>query len=202
MLIECNYCESKVDATEVARHDSYDPENDPAPFRAFFLECPNCKNCLVAGYYHGMDDFPERVWPSPNRFISSEIPSIVSSSLEEAELCFRAKAYTACAVMCGRALEGICKHHKTKGNTLIAGLKELRENKVIDGRLYDWSEALRQQRNLAAHASGAKTSQVDAKDLLDFSHAICDYVFVLNAKYEAFVKRLKAEPKNKAEAKS
>jgi hypothetical protein len=189
MLIECTYCESRVDATELARHDSFDQQNDPSPFRAFLLECPGCKNPLLAGYYPHIEDRPSRLWPSPDRYISSDIPSIVSTSLEEAERCLKAKAYTACAVMCGRSLEGICRHLKTKAASLAGGLKELVEKKIIDGRLFEWSEALRKQRNIAAHASGEKITGDDAQDLFDFSYAICEYVFVLNAKYEAFVKR-------------
>jgi len=188
-----------VDATELARHESFDDNSDPAPFRSFFLVCPGCKSPLVAGFYPAFEDAPSRVWPAPDRYISSEIPAIVSTSLEEAERCFKAKAYTACAVMCGRALEGISVHHGTKAPSLVGGLKELLEKKIIDGRLYEWSQALRKLRNLAAHASGEKISRDDARDLFDFSHAICEYVFVLNAKYEAFVKRQeKAEASKKA----
>src|SRR5207249_1642928 len=148
----------------IARHDSYDEESDPAPFKVFLLECPRCKNPLLAGFYPDIEDAPARVWPALDRYISSEIPPIVSTSLEEAERCFKAKAYTACAVMCGRALEGICRHENPKAASLVGGLKGLLEKKVIDGRLYDWSEALRKQRNLAAHASGEKISRDDARD--------------------------------------
>jgi hypothetical protein len=50
-------------------------------------------------------------------------------------------------------------------------------------------DELRKHRNLAAHASGAKFILTDAKDLYDFSTAICDYVFVLTEKFESFKKR-------------
>ena len=39
----------------------------------------------------------------------------------------------------------------------------------------------------------------DAKDLLDFAQAICDYVFVLNAKFDRFMER--KDSKSKPETK-
>jgi len=42
---------------------------------------------------------------------------------------------------------------------------------------------------LGAHASDHKVAKEDARDLLDFSSAICEYVFVLNEKFERFKKR-------------
>ncbi|WP_353055935.1 DUF4145 domain-containing protein [Alcaligenes faecalis] len=106
-------------------------------------------------------------------------------------MCFKARAYSACAVMCGRAIEGVCKNHDAKTRTLAAGLKKLKEDGVIDSRLFSWGEALRENRNLGAHATTEKVSKDDAQDLLDFSIAICDYVFVLNEKWERFQNRKK-----------
>ena len=83
----------------------------------------------------------------------------------------------------------MCTHFATRNNTLFEGLKELHDRGIIDARLYGWGDELRKNRNLAAHASGAKFNLVDAKDLYDFSSAICDYVFVLTAKFEGFKKR-------------
>lgn len=91
--------------------------------------------------------------------------------------------------MCGRSIEGVCKHHDPKTKTLAAGLKKLREDGVIDDRIFGWGETLRENRNLGAHATTEKVSRDDAKDLLDFSIAICEYVFVLNAKFERFQNR-------------
>jgi hypothetical protein len=46
----------------------------------------------------------------------------------------------------------------------------------------EWSEALRRQRNPGAHS-------FDAKDLLMFTEAICDHVFVLHARFGEYSKR-------------
>jgi hypothetical protein len=109
--------------------------------------------------------------------------------MEEANKCFKAGAYSACAVMCGRALEGICRHYKTKSEYLAGGLKELLDQGVIDGRLFKWSEALRTLRNVGAHATGGNVSKDDARDLVLFANAICEYVFVLSAQFDEFIER-------------
>jgi hypothetical protein len=107
----------------------------------------------------------------------------------EARKCFKAAAYTACAVMCGRAIEGICEHFGTKSKNLMGGLVELRDKGIIEGRLYKWSEALRKSRNMGAHATGERIPKEAAEDLLLFTNAICEYVFVLSKQFEQFVKR-------------
>ena len=195
MIIECPYCESKVDGKVIGEHVSFSDE-DPFPFKAVLLECPACKESLL-GCQELIQVGPEqeewitgnRLWPKPansNRWL---LPSIVGDSLEEAEKCYNARAYSACAVMCGRSLEGLCKNYQTKSKTIVGGLKELLERKIIDERLFQWGEALRQQRNLGAHATGEKITKEDARDVLDFANAICEYVFVLSEKFDKFIKR-------------
>jgi hypothetical protein len=69
------------------------------------------------------------------------------------------------------------------------GLKELKELGVIDGRIYEWGEELRKSRNIGAHATDEKITPEDARDMLDFTIAIGDYVYVLSDKYEKFKSR-------------
>jgi hypothetical protein len=91
--------------------------------------------------------------------------------------------------MCGRALEGICQHYKAKSTNLADGLKELHKQGVIDGRLITWSDALRLSRNIGAHATINSVSHDEARDVLLFANAICEYVFVLSAQFEEFMTR-------------
>lgn len=134
-------------------------------------------------------DSASRLWPTPKTDVDWDIPEIARNSLIDAKICFKAKAFSACAVMCGRSIEGICKHHAPEIRTLAGGLKKLREDGIIDERIYSWGEALRENRDLGAHATTERVSNDDARDLLDFSVAICEYVFVLNGKWERFKKR-------------
>jgi hypothetical protein len=198
MIIECSRCESKVDAKEIARRE-YGPTEDYDPFAVFFLECPVCGGVLIGQsdivrVDHDVWDYekPKRVWPSGQdaEHLDWSIPTLVRRSLEEALRCYNARAYAACAVMSGRAIEAVCSYHKTRAKNLAGGLKELKAKGVIDGRLYDWGEALRDQRNIGAHATEEDISREDAKDVYDFSVAICEYVFVLAGRYIDFTARL------------
>ena len=195
MIIECPHCESKVDGKATGQIE-YRDDDYPFPTKAVLVECPVCRSPLLGESEYiqvGLDEYQWtdlfRVWPKQDSHIDWEIPEIARNSLIEAKICFKAKAFSACAVMCGRAIEGVCKHHNAKTRSLAAGLKDLKDNNIIDSRIFEWGEALRAARNLGAHASEEKVSKDDAKDLLDFCTAICEYVFVLNAKFERFKAR-------------
>lgn len=197
MIIECPHCESKVDGIVKGEIPINDPEY-PFPYKTVLVECPVCSSALLGStelIQIGHDEWEwqnlHRLWPVQDSEVDHEIPDIARNSLIEAKLCFKARAFSACAVMCGRTIEGVCKHHKTKGKTLASGLKDLKNKNIIDSRLFEWGEALRKHRNIGAHASSVKISKEDAKDLLDFSTAICEYVFVLNEKFNRFNERNK-----------
>ncbi len=68
---------------------------------------------------------------------------------------------------------------QSKEKNLHRGLIALRDNGIIDNRLYEWGNSLRQERNIGAHATGMNVTRDDAVDVLDFALAICEYVYVL-----------------------
>lgn len=185
MIIYCKFCESKVDANEQGSYD-YSDDDLECPVKVTLCSCPVCQYPIIISQELDYDPDerstswtnPIVIWPS-TKDISYYIPDIVRGSLEEARKCLDAKAYSACAVMCGRALEAIGVDHKVKSRFIAGGLKELLDKKVIDNRLYEWGQELRMHRNTGAHASDILISKEDASDLLDFAVAICDYVYVL-----------------------
>ena len=205
-LIGCPNCETKVNAIELGQRE-YGATDDHDPFTIHFLECPVCHVTMVArsepeqiapGLW---EESPLlRLWPKPRRILDPAIPTSVRRSIEEAQKCFDAQAYAACAVMCGRSLEALCQHCGAKEWQLARGLKEMKERGIIDGRLLDWGEALRDRRNIGAHATGEDISRDDASDLLDFTIAICEYVYVLTEKYELFQRRETARKAKKPRA--
>jgi len=69
------------------------------------------------------------------------------------------------------------------------GIRELRERKIIDDRLYDWSVSLQAMRNLAAHREDITVSREDAEDLQVFVNAITEYVYDLTDRYNEFKER-------------
>jgi hypothetical protein len=200
MLIDCHVCKSKVDAEIIGQHD----DGEFMATRTFLLNCPSCQTALLAESHEDFEEGqsvwsrPVRVYPKPKRSLGSDIPHIVKNSVDEAERCMQAGAYLAATPMCGRALEAICRHFKTKDNYLGGGLKELRDTGIIDAKLYQWGEELRDQRNNAAHAVDTEISHQDANDVVTFTYAIIDYVFLLAQKFEKFqarkIERLKKKP--------
>lgn len=197
MLIECNNCEAKVDAKILAEHVEDSEWGDS--YKYSFVVCPVCKQALVSSQElvqvsnTDMDwGDADRVWPSPRKYLDYRLPDLVASSLKEAHECYKAKVYNSCAVMCGRAIEAICTEFNTKDKTLVGGLNELLKMQIIDKKIFAWAEALRLHRNIGAHAVKEKITKEEASDLLEFTDAICNYVFVLSKKFEEFIKRKKS----------
>lgn len=160
-------------------------------------QCPKCTSALVAvqeEYEADHEEKPTRVWPAPGTQLSWQIPAEIRKALEEAQKCLKCKAYTASVAMSGRALEAVGRHfhpNETKPLLMKEGLTKLLDAKVIDSRLYEWGNALRDERNLAAHPSGTHFKREDAEDIFKFSTNICEYVFILSAQFEDFDKRRK-----------
>ena len=195
-LIDCPNCHAR--ATGAVCGEAYEQLSQTEQARVLLLRCPTCYKVMV-GRQEMIDSggFDEpatwtdavRVWPAPASDVSGCVPELIRGSLEESDRCLRAGAFTASVVMTGRALEALCRHYETKNQNLGYGLKELLEREIIDKRLFEWGEALRVHRNLAAHATGEKFSHDEARDLFQFGTAICDYVFVLTEKFQQFMKR-------------
>lgn len=200
MLIECHNYKARVDAEEIG---VVEEEGFPGNVRTYLLRCGECNSALVGQSDEDISrgiqpDGMRKSWgqlvrvhPKPRRLLGTAIPETVRQSLEEAERCMQVAAFLASAAMAGRALEAVCRHHSTEDTYLGAGIKELREKGIIDARLFEWSEELRDQRNKAAHASDTSFSSQDAEDILTFTYAIVDYVFLLTLKFEPFQDRKK-----------
>lgn len=157
-IIECNTCESKVSANVLSKKEYLPDYMYESQFCYYFLECNICGNVMI-GYSELIQvdhdefeyDMPIRLWPSPKRYLDRSIPKIVRKSIREALKCYRAKAFNPCAVMCGCSIEALCNEHFGKKMSLSDGLKNLKDKGIIDGRLFEWGEALRVGRNLGAH---------------------------------------------------
>ena len=195
MLVECSNCTAKVDAKSLGEK-VYHADDYGDPRKYVLLECSQC-NGIVLGYseitpdHDGNWDFrtASRLWPEPdNDTLHHAIPKDVRQALRDARKCFKAGVFSATAVMCGRAIESICKE-KTGEKTIAKGLKKLKEQGDIDDKIWRWADALRNERNLGAHATGYYTKKEDAKDILSFAVAICDYIYVLTEQYNEYMSR-------------
>lgn len=195
VLIECNTCSATVDAKIIGER-VYGPDDRDDPRQIVLLECPVCESPLLgwselepteAGNWGFRT--ASRIWPVPNNTnLHHTIPEEVRRALTDAKKCFDAGVYTATAVMCGKAIESICRE-KTGLKTIVKGLERMKAQSDIDDRLWNWADALRKERNLGAHATGHQTDREDAEDILAFAVAICEYVYVLTEQYKEYMAR-------------
>ncbi|MCG5217464.1 DUF4145 domain-containing protein [Streptosporangium soli] len=129
------------------------------------------------------------LWPVTGRPPAETIPAPLTRELAEAAACLRAGAYTMALVNVRRLLEGVCADHGVAGGPLFHGLRELRKRGVIEGRLADWAEELREVGNEAAHMSGRRVVREDAEDAIALAEALLDHLYVFTGRYEEFRRR-------------
>lgn len=102
MIVHCPNCDTTVDAKECGHNVIYEEEQIPS-IQVTLLSCPLCCNSifaeqeLIAVTFNEYDwSFPVRIWPDPESKLPTELPPMVRTSLDEANKCFKAKAYLAC----------------------------------------------------------------------------------------------------------
>jgi hypothetical protein len=195
-----------------------DDAGEPYGHRISVGKCPHCKIILVGrseqlqfeGYQGSeYDTFGDivRVHPNPPKaFTSYRIPRTLRQSLLEADLSLQVGANIAACMMLGRALEALCRDilepksnkpealaegapNRKKYLMLGEGIRRLHEQKIIDERLYEWSQSLHAIRNLVAHPEDITVSREDAEDLQVFVNAITEYVYDLSDRHEEFKSR-------------
>lgn len=198
LTLDCPHCEARVAAqarAEYSAQTSGFPDGPPIHDRYVVLSCPACEHPFLVSRTEeevGPDEWTAPPWKVLFPGASLElrgVPDAIAHSYGEAVVCFRAGANTAAAVMCRRALEAICKDKGVAKRNLAANLKELQEQGSIDTRLYEWADALRLVGNDAAHNVDAFMTKEDAKDGLDFTRAIIEYIYTFTDAFEKFKAR-------------
>lgn len=173
--------------------DRSDPVGPPEEYR--LLQCQVCGQPILQGrqdFGDGDEEFTV-VYPA-QRHLSMAIPEPLRDEWREAEACFRAKAYTACAVMVRRVTEGVCSENGVDARTLVTGVRQMRDRGIIDGTLADWADALRVLGNRGAHYTGTPIARQDAEDALAFAEALLDHMYVLKRKFASMQRRLQDRP--------
>jgi len=194
MLVECVDCEAIVDGIVITEYLDTEEESGMTG-KYTFLKCPRCSRPFILLQVDdgpGWDE-PRRLYPPVEMGVSLSIPSALRSTYNEARSCFRAKAFTATAIMCRKVLEGIAETNNITARNLATALREMKENGIIENRLFEWADALRISGNEAAHGIKLSISQNDAKDILEFTHALLEYVFTFQEKFEEFKSRQKSK---------
>jgi hypothetical protein len=101
------------------------------PVGVVCTSCHNETSSTPAGWI-GEDDDPTIGYALPAR-----------RSFEEARACHHAGQFTAAALKVRRTLEAVCADKGATGGSLHAKLNELKDQKIIEGKLTDWSHGLR-----------------------------------------------------------
>jgi hypothetical protein len=194
MVVECAICKALVQVDEIARHPEVDRVTGK-PMEAVFAKCTSCNSPLLLIEYTSSSESDTelqyhryRVYP-PDRRASYALPEKLRNTFNEAIACMKANCQTASIIMCRKTLEGICHHFLGSFKNLQSGLQALKDKGIIEAKIYDWSEYLRKNGNLAVHEANSELTEWDAEDVLDFTEAILDYVFVLHERFEGFKER-------------
>jgi hypothetical protein len=189
MILECKNCAAVVDATVLHQYEDDDTEELPATW--FFCKCPRCTLPMLAiSELFDDDSPPRRVFPpAERRELGIAVPKNIQAAFKEAVQCFKAKAFTASAIMCRKTLEGLCAAHEAKSGNLAKNLAKLRDEGVIETRLFEWAEELRVSGNEAAHGVDSTVSRQDCEDILEFTEALAQYVFTYRHKFQQFKER-------------
>ena len=195
MIVECADCRSYVDAKVHGRFERLSDGTGPSSLFSL-LSCSQCGTPILVrqtnvGNMADGDkwDTPRLVYPTADLRVNPNAPHDIRLALDEACSCYRAGAFTASAIMCRKTLEGICTAHGVTERTLARSLRTMHEQNLIDGRLFEWSDLMRAAGNEAAHGVGLSIQQPDAKDILEFTNAIMDYLFSFRDRFEEFKKR-------------
>ena len=199
MIVECKECEALVNAIILKDYSLYNDETGIA-CKYSFLKCPKCASpFLVIQENFGGDywDDPYRLYPTQDK-INPFYPEPIKKAYSEAQSCFKTKAYTAAAIMCRKTLEGICVEHKIKERTLATSVKKMKDQGIIESRLFEWADTLRISGNEAAHDLSVTVAADDARDIMEFTNALLEYVFSFKDKYEQYKKRQKNKKKKKS----
>lgn len=200
MIVECVNCRAYVEAAEHGAFEYLRRGDDPSG-RFVLLSCNNCgapmlvRQVNIGNMAEGnVWDTPIRLYPKEGHGTNANAPREIQTAFEEARACYRARAYTAAAIMCRKTLEGICAVHGVHERTLVKSLNEMKDLGLIDDRLFEWSDMLRVAGNEAAHGVGTGVSEADARDILEFTNAILDYLFSYRDRFEQFKKRRASAP--------
>jgi len=195
MVVKCQECRAFVEADEIGNYE-YPRTEKRTSGRVVLLKCKRCDSPILVSQDNvgnmaegDMWDEPICLYPSGEFRVNRNAPTAIQRAYEEAIASFGARAYTAAAIMSRKTLEGICLEHGVKAGPLVKSLKKMKDNGVLDDRLYEWSDALRMAGNEAAHDPAVVVSGEDAKDILDFTNAVIDYLYSFRSKFDQFKKR-------------
>ena len=190
MLVNCQRCSAVVDAIIIGSYWRKSPDDGEVLGEFIFLQCPQCTLPILAVRVGFEDPLLVEIYPhGKKRHPPSNLPKFIAETYQEALTCFEAKAFTATAMMCRKTLEGICQRYEIVAPNLAQALKAMREQGIIDNAFFEWANLLRNLGNEAAHEINPNISDQDARDILDFTETILEYIFNFRERFKQFKQR-------------
>ncbi len=210
----CPTCNILVEAKVIARgfggarSDAVSPNDEvDREYHGDYYSIAICRRCngpflvresCFTGLAESWTDTDEAVlYPAASGPKIEGLPDSIGRAVTQAHRSFATASYDACALMCRRALEALCKNLSAKGGDLAQQLANLKEQGRIDSRLRDWANSVRLVGNEAAHDVDAAVTAEDARDILEFTEALLMYVFTLDSKFRAFEARHEGRTRNR-----
>ncbi|MCZ7586813.1 MAG: DUF4145 domain-containing protein [Deltaproteobacteria bacterium] len=186
LRIKCGHCKNEVHAKEVAKFDQvkeYEDQKsgviwDAGPIWLLML-CAACGsvNLCKINWHSGRDEYsaPQICFPAQDPPIIG-LPESIETAYEQAKS-IRSMSPQAYVVMLGRLIEEVCIDRGANGRTLFARLQALAENGEIPEKLLEVANALREFRNVGAHAGLGDLSTEDTPIVEALCKAILEYVY-------------------------
>ncbi|WP_166145983.1 DUF4145 domain-containing protein [Methylosinus sp. RM1] len=192
MILECVECRTHVQCEVVGSYVRLSDGTGPSTLISL-ARCEECGSPLLVVQLNIGNMVEGDIWarprllfPSLNERVQTGLPSDVSRALDEAKDSFKAGAFTAAAIMCRKAVEGVCRSHGVNERTLAESIRAMRDSGVIDGLLFEWADALRLAGNKAAHETGHHVTRQDASDVLHFTDALLEYIYSYRSRFTEF----------------
>lgn len=147
------------------------------------LECPACRQITFKkGYWHECipDEFtPEILYPTGSEQILG-LPERIAKACEAAQK-VKAIDSNAFAVLLGRVLDLVCIDKNAVGESLYERLSDIASKGIMPQQLAEMAHALRQLRNIGAHADLGELTKAEVPILEALSKAILEYVYAAPA---------------------
>jgi hypothetical protein len=194
----CPTCNAIVETGVIFSYSYNVTHTDELQSEGIEIELSKCLNCespiLIEEQFQSIEDHTwtnhkVQLFPLTDNLALKNAPEIVIGPYKEASKCYRAQAYDACVIMCRKGIEAICiDKGETKGN-LAQRLKNLKDKRILEDTLYNWTNELRLIGNDGAHSHDQIVTQLDAKDSMDFFDALITYLYHLVDQYNKLKSR-------------
>jgi hypothetical protein len=149
----------------------------------YFLGHRVCPNPMCRGHIFFVAEGNNVVQfypPARIGFTSTNVPSSVADSLNEAIDCHSNKSYRAAAVMIRRSIDHICKNKGAQGNDLKARIEALKDKVILPPSLFAGMQNLRMLGNDGAHTDAKVFDEIGEKEIsagIEFAKKVTEAVY-------------------------